>query len=103
VTQLLTKHNTQRGQKSDDGSRTSFRNIVSFFSWMLLVCVPLCVCVCFVLVFWPLCMLCFVSSCVTNCHLFLLASSVLGVCVRACAPRFVYNFLCFLGFFFFVL
>jgi hypothetical protein len=29
----------------------------------------LCVCVCFVLVFWPLYVLWFESSCVTNCHL----------------------------------
>jgi hypothetical protein len=64
---------------------------------MLLVCVPLCVCVCFVLVFWPLCVLWFVSSCVTNCHpCFFWLLVFRCVCVRA-RTRCM-QFLCFLGF-----
>jgi hypothetical protein len=39
------------------------------YFYKLLVCVPLCVCVYFILVFWPPCVLWFVSSCVTNSHL----------------------------------
>jgi hypothetical protein len=44
------------------------------FLYALWLCAIVCVCV--VLVFWHLCVLWFVSSCVTNCHLFPLASSV---------------------------
>jgi hypothetical protein len=61
-------------------------------------CRPLCVWVCFVLVFCPLCVLWFVSSCVTNCHLcffwilvFRCVCVCVCVCPRARIPRFVCN------------
>jgi hypothetical protein len=59
---------------------------------------PLCVCVCFVLVFWPLCVLWFVSSCVTNCHLcFFWLLVFRGVC--ACVGLGLYAVLVFPRFF----
>jgi hypothetical protein len=90
---------------SDDGNRTSFRNVVSLFhvcSWFVCYCVFVCVFPsCFVLVFWPLCLLWFVSSCVTNCYLCFFWLLVFR-CARACLslyailvfPRFLCVVIC---------
>jgi hypothetical protein len=84
VTQLLTNHNTQRGQNTNTNHTQPHNGIQT----------NVCHCV-FVLVFWPLCMLWFVSSCVTNCHLcffWLLVSRCVCVHARACGTRFVCNY-----------
>jgi hypothetical protein len=98
IHRLVSQEQTKLKIIIDSRQKNQFPKRCVIVSWMLLVCVPLCVCVCFVLIFWPLCVLWFVSSCVTNCHLcffWLLVSW----CVCMCAALGFYAILVFPRFF----
>jgi hypothetical protein len=65
-----------------DGSRISFRNVIK--CGCSLYAVGLCAIVCLCVLCWyffPLCLLWFVSSCVTNCRLGFSGFQCLGVCM----------------------